>query len=116
MTPTPTELGATGLSSPKNESDSSQGCYLLCSHEGTRSITKVIKERRGNRSKNAYSYNSECFLRPARSRIRRTFFGEIDRRVATRETLRPSRSHTFGITSSANSSATCWNVLSPSDP
>src|SRR6266567_9568841 len=57
------------------------------------------------------------YFRPlTRPRIRRTFLGDIERRVATRETLRPSRSHTLGIISSANCSVICWKVLSPTDP
>src|ERR1043166_3634883 len=54
--------------------------------------------------------------RPTRLRMRRTFFGEIDSRDATRETFLPSRSHTLGMTSSANSSLICWNVRLPSAP
>src|SRR5437588_5218714 len=38
---------------------------------------------------------------PRRPRILRTFLGETESRRATRETLRPSFSHTRGITSSA---------------
>ena len=56
------------------------------------------------------------FLRPTRLRMRLTFFGDMERRAATRETLPPSRSQTLGITSSANSSLICWKVLSPTDP
>src|ERR1700744_2073323 len=48
--------------------------------------------------------------------MRRTFFGEMERRSATRDTFLPSRSHTCGMTSSANSSVICWNVLWPTIP
>jgi hypothetical protein len=44
---------------------------------------------------------------PALRSTRRTFLGEIDRRAATRAILRSSRSHTLGMTISANSSLTC---------
>ena len=58
-----------------------------------------------------YSGKARYFLpglcRPTRSRIRRTFLGDIERRVATRETLRPSLSQTLGTISSANSSVIC---------
>ena len=47
------------------------------------------------------------FSRPVLRRTRRTFFGEIDRHCATRVIFRPSRSHTLGITISANSSESC---------
>ena len=55
-------------------------------------------------------------ITPAWERMRRTFFGEMDNRAATREILRPSRFHTLGITMAANSSLICWNVLSPTIP
>src|SRR5512135_1654633 len=62
-----------------------------------------------------FAYDSR-FLRPTRSSIRRTFFGETDSRSATRETFRPSRSQILGMINSANSSLSCWKVLSPTDP
>lgn len=55
-------------------------------------------------------------ITPVWERMRRTFFGEMDNRAATREILRPSRFHTLGITMAANSSLICWNVLSPTIP
>ena len=44
---------------------------------------------------------------PALRKMRRTFLGDTDNLCATRETLRPSRIQTLGITISANSSVTC---------
>jgi len=90
---------------------------------------KVIEERyrkqradlyaeadRQQRGSLANIHSCDGFRRPARPRMRRTFLGEIERRVATREIFRPSRSHTLGMTSSANSSVICWKVLSPTEP
>ena len=62
------------------------------------------------------TYSPRGFRRPTRLRIRRTFFGDTERRAATRETFRPSRSQTLGMISSANSSLICWKVLSPTEP
>ena len=47
------------------------------------------------------------FSRFTLARILRTFLGEMERRSATRETFLSSLIHTLGMTSSANSSATC---------
>ena len=46
-------------------------------------------------------YFGLALRRPIRARMRRTFLGEMERRVATRDTLRPSRcpdlgDHNFG--------------------
>src|SRR5438874_3469908 len=53
---------------------------------------------------------------PSRVRILRTFLGEMERRVATREIFFPSFSQTRGITSSANCSVICWKLFSPVTP
>jgi hypothetical protein len=52
-------------------------------------------------------YSEDDFRRPTRLKIRRTFFGDIDKRVATLETFRPSLSQTLGMMISANSSVIC---------
>jgi len=44
---------------------------------------------------------------PTLRRMRRTFFGDMERRLDTRRTFLSSRCQTFGITISANSSVTC---------
>lgn len=49
-------------------------------------------------------YLESGLIRLTRSRMRRTFFGDMERRAATRDTLRPSLSQTLGIISVANSS------------
>src|SRR5271166_6551998 len=44
---------------------------------------------------------------PPLRRMRRTFFGDMERHSATLDIFLPSRSQTLGITISANSSVTC---------
>ncbi len=56
------------------------------------------------------------FRFPARARMRRTFLGEIESRLATRAIFFPSFSHTLGITISANCSVSSWKVSSPVIP
>lgn len=88
-----------------------EACYLgVYAFVGLRLRYKAFhrKVRKGREEDLASGfYSAAGLLRPTLLRMRRTFLGDIERRAATRATFRPSRSQTFGIISSANSSVIC---------